>query len=97
MADPVTTDQDILDCSTISISYQINGLANISFTVYRPITSGPPYSKGGPGFELVAGGVRFKGFVTSQNLIPASDVLENMWSVTAVAIGCKDTGNLQTC
>jgi len=93
----MATDDPIVDCSTISISYQVNGLANISMSIFYGKDKGPPYTEDGPGFELVVGGVRFKGFVTSQNLVPASDVRLNAWNVSAIAIGCRDTGNLTAC
>jgi hypothetical protein len=88
---------EVMDCSTISITYQVNGLANITMTVYRPKADGPPYSKGGPGFEMLIGGIRFKGFVTEQTLVPATEVDDNEWRVSATAIGCKDNGTLTAC
>jgi hypothetical protein len=97
MANPPTvTETDYFDCSSLSISFARNGLASISFTVFRPKDAGPPYTTGGPGFEIDAGGTHFKGYVMGQDLIPASDILMNEWRVTAVAIGCKQGVNLST-
>jgi hypothetical protein len=90
-------EKSIVDCSTISISYQVTGLANVSLTIYRKVEDGPPFTAGGPGFNIVAGNVRFKGYVTSQKFVPATDVRYNTWVVTAVCIGCRETGNLQGC
>lgn len=81
---------EVLDCSSISISYQANGLAQVSFTVFRPEENGPPYSTGGPGFELCAGGVQFKGWVTQQTMNPSADIDFIEWQVSAIAIGCKN-------
>jgi hypothetical protein len=83
------SETDYFDCSTLQINYAANGLASISFTVYRPKADGAPYSGGDAGFEVDAGGTHFKGFVLEQTLVPASDILMNEWRVTAVAIGCK--------
>lgn len=66
-------DGEIFDCSSLSISYQTNGLAQISFTVYRPKENGIPYEPGGPGFELCAGGINFTGWVNDQTLVPSSE------------------------
>jgi hypothetical protein len=80
-------DESFLDCSTLSISYQSNGLANISMTVYSKVGTGAPYSPGGPGLELTAGGIHFKGYILEQSLAPASETDYNEYKVTAVAIG----------
>ena len=80
---------EIFDCSSLSISYPVQGLAQISFTVYRPREDGVPYTQGGPEFELCAGGVNYTGWVTDQTL-GASDEFELLeWRVSAEAIGCK--------
>jgi hypothetical protein len=92
MADPVQSETDYFDCSSLSISYAPTGLATISFTVYRDRSSGAPYQLGGPGFEINAGGVLFKGWVQEQSLVPASDVKMSEWRVTAIAIGCPGDG-----
>lgn len=81
--------ESFLDCSTLSISYQANGLANISMTIYTKAGDGVPYSLGGPGLELTAGGVHFKGFIMEQSLAPASETDYEEYRVTAVAIGKK--------
>ncbi len=94
MADP-TTDNEFFDCSSLSISYAANGLATISFTIYRPKEDGPPYTSES-GFEISAGGVTFKGYVLEQSLVPASEIEYNEWRVTAIAIGCKSGKQLTT-
>jgi hypothetical protein len=80
---------EVVDCGTISITYQTNGLAQISFTVYRPKEEGVPYAPGGPGFSMCAGGVDFEGWVTEQSLVPASEIEWNEWKITAIAVGCR--------
>lgn len=85
-------DGEIFDCSSLSIAYQTTGIAQISFTVYRPKDEGLPYTAGGPGFELCAGGVNFKGWVNDQTLVPDSDSDFYEWRVSAEAIGCKVEG-----
>ena len=79
---------EVVDCGTISINYQTNGIAQIAFTVYRPKDEGPPYTSGSPSFSMCAGGVNFKGWVMEQSLAPASDIDMHEWRVTAQAIGC---------
>jgi hypothetical protein len=95
MATQSTSDSDsFMDCSTLNISYAANGLASISFTIYTPKTSGAPYVPGGPGLEINAGGVTFKGFVLEQSLVPASEVEYNEFKVSAIALGTKTGAGL---
>ncbi len=54
---------EFIDCQSISISYQITGLANVSFTVVSTeivpgVTPARNYT------ELSFGGIDFKGFIT---------------------------------
>lgn len=81
--------ESFLDCSTLSISYQPNGLASISMTIYTKQGDGAPYVPGGPGLELTAGGIRFKGFILEQSLAPASETDYDEYRVSAIAIGQK--------
>lgn len=80
---------EFIDCATISIQYQINGLATVSFTIVstEPI---PGISPPRDFTQLAFGGVDFKGFVTQvdSSIIPASipTVYEHRFSLTAV--GC---------
>ena len=80
---------EFLDCATISIQYQVNGLATVSFTVVSTQdTPGvlPPRDY----TQLTFGGVDFKGFVTQldSTIIPASlpTVYEHRFSLTMT--GC---------
>jgi hypothetical protein len=82
---------EFIDCPTISISYQTNGLANVSFTVVSTeqvpgVTPPRDYT------ELTFGGVDFKGFVTNleTQIIPASipSVFEHRF--TLIMTGCAD-------
>ena len=88
---PGGPDGFFLDCSTLSISYQPNGLASISMTLYSLTGSDLPYGPGGPGFNLIAGGVQFKGFILEQSLAPNSE-LDSAWveyHVSVIALGKK--------
>ena len=82
-------DFEFIDCSTISISYQVNGLATVSFTVVSTqdvpgVTPPRDYT------QLTFGGVDFKGFVTQLDttIIPASipTVFEHKFTLTMT--GC---------
>ena len=96
MAINTTDPTDYFDCSTLNVSFARNGLATITFTLFYPKDKGPPYVKGGPGLEMDIGGTHFKGFVMSQDILPASDILMNEWRVTAIAIGCKQGANISS-
>lgn len=90
-ADWAAIDGEVLDCSTLSISYQSNGLASISFSIYKKIEDGVPFNTGSAGLDMCAGGVRFKGLITDQSLVPSTEMANaNEWKVTAIAIGCRD-------
>jgi len=55
---------EFIDCSTISIQYQVTGLANVSFTVVSTAQEPgqPPFTRDYT--QLTFGGIDFKGFVT---------------------------------
>lgn len=80
---------EFIDCSTINIAYQINGLAAVSFTVVST-EQVPGVSPVRDYTELTFGGVDFKGFVSSltTQVIPASQptVFEHQFSLTMT--GC---------
>ena len=69
----------ILDCGTLSISYAVNGLATLSFTVYTSDTT-PPYTEA---ISLSIGNKTFTGYVTGMDMVAASDTVFNEWKVTA--------------
>jgi len=82
---------EFIDCSSISISYQVNGLATVNFTVVSTeqepgVTPPRDYT------QLTFGEVDFKGFVTelSSGVIPASipTVWEHRFSL--IMTGCAD-------
>jgi hypothetical protein len=82
---------EFIDCATISISYQVNGLATVSFTVVATqdvpgVTPPRDYT------QLTFGGVDFKGFVTQLDttIIPASipTVFEHKFTLTMT--GCAN-------
>jgi len=82
---------EFIDCSTINISYQANGLASVSFTVVSTeqvpgVTPFRDYT------VLTFGGVDFKGFINNltTQVIPASipTVFEHRF--TLIMTGCAD-------
>lgn len=82
---------EFIDCSSIQIGYQANGLATISMTVVSTeqvpgVTPPRDYT------QLTFGGVDFKGFITQldSSIIPASvpTVFEHRF--TLVATGCSE-------
>lgn len=82
---------EFIDCATISISYQANGLATVSFTVVSTEQI-PGISPVRDYTDLTFGGVNFKGFVTNlvTSIIPASlpVVFEHRFTLTMT--GCAD-------
>ena len=86
---------EFIDCSTISIQYQVTGLANVSMTVVsteqEPGVFPPP---GRDYTQLTFGGIDFKGFVTQldSSIIPGSipNVFEHRFSLvmTGCAVDC---------
>ena len=82
---------EFIDCPTINIAYQSNGLATVSFTVVSTETVPgvvPPRDFS----QLSFGGVDFKGFITQvdSNIIPASIPTVYEHRMTLVATGCAD-------
>jgi hypothetical protein len=82
---------EFIDCPTINISYQSNGLATVSFTVVSTEQVpgvNPPRNY----TELTFGGVDFKGYLTEvvSAVIPASipSVFEHR--MTLIATGCAN-------
>lgn len=80
---------EFIDCPTISIAYQANGLATVSFTVVSTeqvpgVTPPRNYT------ELTFGGVDFKGFITEvgSGVIPASIPTVFEHRITLLATGC---------
>ena len=82
---------EFIDCPTISISYQSNGLAAVSFTVVSTEQT-PGVNPGRNYKELTFGNVDFKGFITGlqTSIIPASipTVFEHRFTLTMT--GCAD-------
>ena len=85
----VTEVFEFIDCSTISIAYQANGLASVSFTVVST-ENVPGVSPVRDYTDLTFGGVNLKGFVTSltTQIIPGSipTVFEHRFTETMT--GC---------
>jgi len=80
---------EFIDCPTISIQYQQNGLANVSFTVVS--TEQVPGINPVRDFtQLTFGGIDFKGFITqlASSIIPASVPAVFEHKFTLVATGC---------
>jgi len=80
---------EFIDCPSISIAYQTNGLATVSFTVVSTETA-PGQNPARDYTQLTFGGIDFKGFVTglTSAIIPASipSVFEHRF--TLVMTGC---------
>lgn len=80
---------EFIDCPTISIQYQQNGLANVSFTVVS--TEQVPGVNPLRDFtQLTFGGIDFKGFITQldSSIIPASIPVVFEHRFTLIATGC---------
>ena len=82
---------EFIDCATISIQYQQNGLATVSFTVVS--TEQKPGVNPARDFtQLSFGGIDFKGFVTqlASAIIPASIPAVFEHRFTLIATGCAE-------
>jgi hypothetical protein len=87
----MVTEFEFIDCPTISISYQANGLATVSFTVVSTEQIpgvNPPRNY----TELTFGGVDFKGYLSEVQsvIIPASIPVVFEHRMTLIATGCAD-------
>ena len=87
----VTEAFEFIDCPTINIAYQSNGLAAVSFTVVS--TEDVPGINPVRNYtDLTFGGINFKGFITNltTQIIPGSlpSVFEHRF--TNVMSGCSD-------
>jgi hypothetical protein len=82
---------EFIDCPTISIAYQANGLASVSFTVVstEQVPGVNPFRNY---TDLNFGGVNFKGFLTevTSGVIPASIPTVFEHRLTLIATGCAD-------
>jgi hypothetical protein len=88
MRDWVDTNDEILDCQSISISWGPVGLANVSFKVYR---KDEPFVVGGPGYDMCLGGQRFIGVILGQTIVPNRNYRETKeWAVRALARSCPE-------
>ncbi len=82
---------EFIDCPTISIQYQQNGLATVSFTVVS--TEQLPGTNPVRDYtQLTFGGRDFKGFITqlATSIIPASTPSVFEHSFTLIATGCAN-------
>jgi len=82
---------EFIDCATLSINYQQNGLATLSFTVVstEPVPGVNPvrdYT------QLSFGGIDFKGFVTGLQSAPIPGSIPVVFEhrFTLIATGCAD-------
>lgn len=82
---------EFIDCATISINYQQNGLATVSFTVVST-EQVPGVNPPRDYTQLTFGGVDFKGFITEvqSRVIPASIPTVFEHQITLIATGCAD-------
>lgn len=82
---------EFLECSSIQISYQANGLATVNFTIVS--TSQVPGVNPPRNYtELTFGGVDFKGFLSEvqSSVIPASIPTVFEHKITLIATGCSN-------
>jgi hypothetical protein len=102
VCDTVTSQSNtftFIDCSTISINYEISGIAAVSFTVvstssnidlsdYQEVTFGNSSDNRTSG-SFTAGSVTYTGYVTGYELsiIPGTSVYEHRLSL--IAWGCQ--------
>jgi len=77
---------EFIDCSTISINYDLLGQATIGFTVVaseqQPIDTSV-YT------DLIFGGVRFTGFITNLEIRRITGTLVYEHRYTIGGVGCK--------
>ena len=80
---------EFIDCPTISIAYQTNGLATVSFTVVST-EQVPGVSPPRDYTQLSFGGLEFKGFITNvvTAIIPASLPAVFEHRLTLTMTGC---------
>lgn len=89
-----------IDCSTINISYDIKGLATVSFTVistskiidlasYTTVSFGSTSSSRSTG-AFRAGRVQYKGYVTNYELVPIAGTVVFEHRIQLLAWGCKE-------
>lgn len=88
-----------VDCQSISVSMQITGLANVSFTVvsssktinlsnYTTIIIGSNRETRRAG-SFTAGRVRYKGVITSYEISPIQGTLVYEHRLQLLAFGCR--------
>ena len=80
---------EFIDCPTISIQYQQNGLANVSFTVVSTEQI-PGVNPVRDYTQLTFGGIDYKGFINqlATSIIPASVPAVFEHRFTLIATGC---------
>jgi len=95
----VTNVPSFIDCQSINVSYQINGLANVSFTV---VSSSKTINLGNYTTVIIgsnretrrassftAGRVRYKGVITSYEISPIQGTLVYEHRLQLLAFGCR--------
>jgi len=82
---------EFIDCPTISIAYQANGLANVSFTVVST-EDAPGESPARDYTQLTFGGIDFKGFITglTSSIIIGSIPVVFEHKLTLTMTGCAE-------
>lgn len=87
-----------VDCSSISISYAITGIASVSFTVvststsitlsnYQEVTFGSTSTRSTGSF--LAGPVKYTGFITNYEVAPITGTLVYEHKIQLTAWGCR--------
>jgi hypothetical protein len=82
---------EFIDCPTINIAYQSNGLATVSFTVVST-EQVPGVNPLRNYTELTFGGVDFKGYISevASGVIPASIPTVFEHRISLIATGCAN-------
>jgi hypothetical protein len=90
---------EFIDCASISVNYEINGMATVGFTVvstsktisvaeYSDVTFGANGGGRSTG-SFSAGSVRFQGYITSYELNPVAGTLVYEHRISLIAFGCR--------
>lgn len=82
---------EFLECSSVNINYQQNGLATLSFTVVST-ESVPGVNPPRDFTQLSFGGITYTGYITQLDSTPIPASIPTVWEhkYAMTAIGCAD-------
>ena len=86
-------DEPKIDCSSISLSIQANGIAQLSFRVYYKKGEIPFTANNTPTFSMcIAKERRFKGIITNQQVSPSVEYNNvSEWTCSSMGVICEDS------